>query len=79
MLLSLVVPEVARFFYREVGEIQWPRSFQSVVKRWPREGLRAGNQHHLPAQRVSQHSTVSTIIDSWLFFVTEAVRFRTMT
>jgi hypothetical protein len=39
MLLSLVVPEVARFFYRDAGAIQWPRSFQSVVKRWPRDGL----------------------------------------
>jgi hypothetical protein len=32
MLLSLVVPEAARFFYREAGEIQWSRSFQSVVE-----------------------------------------------
>jgi hypothetical protein len=61
MLLSLVVPEVARFFYREAGEIQWSRSFQSVVKRWPREGLRGGNRFHWTTQRVSQHSNVSPI------------------
>ena len=61
MLLSLVLPEVARFFYREVGEIQWSGAFQSVVKRWPREGLRGGYPFHWTDQRVSQHSTVSTI------------------
>jgi hypothetical protein len=43
MLLFLVVPEVARFFYREADEIEWSRCLQSVVKRWPREGLMRDN------------------------------------